>query len=125
MNKILFILLICSSSLITTASANEVCRSLIVSAYSMFGVELDPMSFSSAKFENMNVSVESFNLLTSEEQQVIYNMLKPMSASVATTIGAINSIIDRYKGTQFEFMYAVELSRIRIIRDQLRACGAK
>ena len=122
MNKILLVILI-SLSAITSASANELCRSLIVDTYDMFGVKINPMSFSSAQFEDLNIKVEDFNVMSSEEQQVIYDLVKPMSTSVIDTISAISSVINRYKGTEFEITYANQLQVLRVFRDQLRVCA--
>ena len=48
-----------------------------------------------------------------------------MQAMVSDTIDAINSLINRYKGSEFELIYADQLQVLRNFRDQLRACNSK
>lgn len=109
-------------SVSSTSFAGETCRSLIVDTYQVFGVSLNPMGFSSTTFEELNISIEEFNAMSAENQQTIYTLIKPMSVSVGDAIDTINSIINRYTGTLYEFDLLDELQALREKRDMLRSC---
>lgn len=121
MNR-LFLLILISISAIGTASANEFCRSLVVDTYNIVGAKIDPLSFSSTTFEELNISIDEFNVMDSEDQQTIYDLVKPMSVMVEDTIGQINSIIERYSDTPLEFLYSREIKALRGLETQLRSC---
>ena len=108
-----------------SAHANETentCRESIVSSFASLGVRVDPQSFSSAKFEDLGLTVEEFNALNSQEQNTIYLKVKPMELVVQDAINALNSMISRYNNPFSAIMLADELSAWRENRDRLRAC---
>lgn len=124
-NTLLLRLTLLSLLLTSVSFANESnsCRKLVVAAYKSLGEDISEDSFSSSSFEELNLSAEDFNVLSSEEQSEIYTMIKPMSVMVEETIGKLNGYINRYAGTIYEFYLVDELEAWRTYRDLLRTCS--
>lgn len=100
----------------------QTCRDAVVGAYESLGASVDPNSFSSAKFEDFNLSVEEFNDLSSDEQEVIYIQVRPMKITVQSTVNLLNSRIARYAGTFYEMYVIDKLERWRKSVDDLKSC---
>lgn len=109
-------------SLSTASLAGENCRTLIVDTYKILGANINPMSFSSTSFEALNISIEEFNSISSDDQQMIYTLIKPMRVSADEAIETINSFIERYTDTPFEYELIDELQALRLKREALRFC---
>ncbi len=98
------------------------CREAVVQGYESLGLKISAFSFSSAKFEDFNLTVKEFNKLPAQEQERIYTLIRPLEVMVQETINMINGKINRIAGTFYEYMYLDELEEMRKSRDQLRAC---
>jgi hypothetical protein len=68
------------------------CRELIVLANKLLGNEIDPQSFSSTTFEELNMTIEAFNILSYSEQKVIYEQIMPIENKIIQTKELINSV---------------------------------
>jgi hypothetical protein len=113
MRKFLVFLILISQ--IQTVFAASSCRDAVVEAYRSLGKKIEKDSFSDSKFSEFNISVEEFNLLSSEEQEEIY-------LRVEETISDLNKQISRIAGSFYEFFMTHELDDWRSKRDLLRSC---
>jgi hypothetical protein len=119
-----FLIFILNFSIFSVSSfASETsCRDTIVDAYTAIGINMPADSFSNAKFEDFNISIQEFNALSSKEQEVIYMRVKPIEVVAENAINTINRYINRYVGTFYEVYMADELSNWRLQRDNVRNC---
>lgn len=106
-----------------SAFAENNCRDAVVAGYSSLGIEISRDSFSKYTFEDLNITTEQFNELSTAEQVEIYNSIKPVSVKVEETISIINSRINRIVGSVYEFFYIDDLAQMREARDLLRSCS--
>lgn len=125
--KILIALLV-TFSIATHASTDQdytetECRDLIVEGYKMLKIDIKADEFSTTTFNELNISIEDFNQLTPTEQTTIYNKIKPLSLVVTEVIDELNSQIDRYVGSFYEFFMAAEIQSWRAQKDKLRYCN--
>lgn len=111
-----------STSIFAEDARTKECRDSIVSAYLAVGINMPADSFSNAKFEDFNISVEDFNALNSKEQELIYMKIKPIQVVTQDAINTINRYINRYAGTFYEVYMADELTLWRLQRDNMRNC---
>ena len=98
------------------------CRSAVVLAYASFGEKISEDDFSSSTFDELNITVEQFNILSSTEQDEIYKKVKPIEVMVQETIDTLNRYVNRYVGTFYEMYMLDELESWRSSRDGLRGC---
>lgn len=98
------------------------CRSAVLEAYRSLKEKINPLVFSSTTFEELGITVEEFNNLSSAEQNEIYTRVKPIEVMVQETIIKINNYISRYVGSMYELYLADELETWRVSRDNLRSC---
>jgi hypothetical protein len=120
MRKILVFLILLSQ--IQTVFAATSCRDAVVEAYGSLGKEIERNSFSSTTYSELNISVQDFNLLPSEEQEEIYMKIKPIEVMVEEAISELNKKISRIAGSFYEFFMIDELQDWRSKRDSLRSC---
>lgn len=99
------------------------CRDAIVEGHEALGKKIDRNSFSNSTFSDFNMSVDQFNVLSSEEQEEIYSKIRPIEVMVEQTISDLNRKIDRIAGTFYEIFMGEELELWRDKRDQLRSCS--
>lgn len=98
------------------------CRDAVVDAYASIDIQIDRDSFSTANFEDISLGVEDFNQLSPEEQNVIYNQIKPMEVMVESTIFVLNSKLSRYLGTFYEIYMTEKIKLWRKNIAKLRSC---
>ena len=120
MRKFLVFLILISQ--VQSVFATSSCRDAVVEAYGSLGKKIDKNSFSDSNFSEFNISVEEFNLLSSEEQEEIYMRVKPIEIMVEETISDLNKQINRIAGSFYEFFMINELEDWRSKRDLLRSC---
>jgi len=101
------------------------CRYAVVEAYASMKVIVEPYSFSSLTFTELNLTAAQINDLDVLEQVNIYNQLKPMTISIENAIGSLNYNIRKISGTAYEFLLLDQLIDMRAKRDQLRSCVKK
>ena len=104
------------------AESNE-CRELIVKAQKSLGNEIETDSFSTTRFEDLNISISEFNAMDSEVQSDIYMQVKPLSVMVEETISDLNKTIQYYAESFYAFFMIDELEEMRSVRDSLRKCS--
>jgi hypothetical protein len=120
MKYLLTTILILSS---TMASA-EVCRDVIVEASREVGEPLAKTDFSITSFDEMNLTVEDFNLLSSEEQEAIFYKIMPFNQLKMKIYMKVARTIRRYEGTFYEYYYSDKMVILRELKDRLIACDS-
>jgi hypothetical protein len=98
------------------------CRTAVVDAKKVLGDDIDPNSFSTMGFTDLNMSAEDFNALTPEVQADYYQKVKPLEVMVEETISDLNGRIDYYSNSFYAFFMIDEIQEMRDSRDELRAC---
>lgn len=111
-----------STNLFAEETAKNDCRSLIVAAYKSIGQEIEANSFSNTTYEELNISPEEFNAMSSAEQEEIYNQIKPIQMVANDTANLINRYIEKYSSPFYSRYMADELMNWRSLKDQLRVC---
>lgn len=99
------------------------CRDAVVEAYTSLEVSIERNSFSTKTFAETGLSIEEFNLLSTEEQTEVYTQIMPMQVMVNSTIMLINEQIGRFAGTFYEIYVIDKLQLWREKVDQLRSCA--
>ena len=103
------------------AATNEAeCRQTVVDSYRTFGIIIRTDSFSSARFEDMELTAEQFNALELDVQILIYRQVKPLEVVAQETIDILNSKISRISGSSVEYLMLDALTKWRALRESLR-----
>ena len=120
MKRIILSVLLALSCNVIAGEIN--CRDAVVAGYAALKQEIDRDSFSQGEFEDFDLTPEQYNALSSEQQVVIYQHIKPLVVMVEETITRLNQSIERIVGTFYELYMTDDLQRWRAGRDQLRSC---
>lgn len=106
---------------IPLAQAEQIsCRLAVVKAYKSLGQDIEMDSFSSLEFEDLNMSVEQFNLLPPSEQDAYYSQLIPLEMTVQRTIDILTKYITEY--SSFAGLYILEVKDWRSKLSLLKTC---
>ena len=123
--QLLLLLAITFAALGNTYASDESpksCRLAVVLAYLSVGEDINPGAFSNSSFDQLNITIDDFNAMSSEEQDAIYMRVKPIEVMVEETIMKLSRYIDRYLGSPYEAYLIDEINAWRDARSALRSC---
>lgn len=98
------------------------CREVIVAAQKALGNSVDPQSFSTSTFADLNTSVEELNSMTVDQQQEIYRKVMPIEVMVDQTLEEIQRTIENYSYGFYALLMADKLQTLRVHREKLKVC---